>query len=234
MKFTIERSALVAAVAPLKGVVQARNTIPILGYLLISATENGAKFTATDLDLALVEHVAANVENEGAATVPAAKLSEIVRRLPSDSEVKFEARDGQVHIRAGRANVRLPSLNANDFPSLQIGRLPHEFTVEAADLFHTIANVRFAMSADEKRYYLCGVYLHIIGASLRAVATDEITIGDDHPPVRAAFQSRYLTVITDQVGSTIRTELASDPALPAVLRDSEDPRCLFVVMTCRG
>jgi len=178
MKFTIDRSALIKTLGHVQNVVERRNTIPILGNVLISAEDGAVKFAATDLDLEITESVSADIGSGGSATAPAHTLYEIVRKLPDGAEVELalESGDPRVQLKAGRSQFSLPSLSPSDFPVLSAEGLTHSFQIEAKDLARLIDKTRFAISTEETRYYLNGIHLHAQTAEgaalLRAVATD--------------------------------------------------------------
>jgi len=178
MKVTVERTALLRALGHVHRVVERRNTIPILSNLLLRAHDGALNLKATDLDLEVTEAVAAEIGQAGATTVPAYVLYDIVRKLPDGSQVSLEsAGDGtQMVIRAGRSRFTLQALPESDFPDIAAGELPHRFTAPAADIKRLIDKTQFAISTEETRYYLNGIYLHAATGNgettLRAVATD--------------------------------------------------------------
>lgn len=177
MKFTIERAALLKALAHVQSVVERRNTIPILANVRLEGADGALRLTATDMDLAIVERVVAEVAQRHATTVPAHTMYDIVRKLPEGAQVRFEAgADDRVNLIAGRSRFSLPTLPVDDFPVMAEGELPHQFILQAAELKRLIDKTRFAVSTEETRYYLNGIYLHAAhgkgGECLRAVATD--------------------------------------------------------------
>lgn len=177
MKFTIERSALLKTLSHVHSVVERRNTIPILSNVLIEASGDTVALTATDLDLAIVETAAASISEDGATTVPAHTLFDIVRKLPDGSEIEVSKEEsGRLAVKAGRSRFTLASLPREDFPEMTAGDMPHRFTLASEELKRLIDKARFAISTEETRYYLNGIYLHVAdsedGARLRAVATD--------------------------------------------------------------
>lgn len=190
MKFSIERSALVRTLAHVQSVVERRNTIPILSNVRMEGEDSRLRLTATDMDLELVEAVAAAIEAEGAVTVPAHTLYDIARKLPEGADVAFDASGGadSVHVRSGRSRFTLPCLPITDFPVMAGGDLPCRFTIAAGELRNLIDRTRFAISTEETRYYLNGIYLHRAetegAAVLRAVATDghRLAMVDVPPP----------------------------------------------------
>ncbi|TNE61399.1 MAG: DNA polymerase III subunit beta [Alphaproteobacteria bacterium] len=177
MKVTIERNSLLKTLGHVQSVVERRNTIPILSNVMFEADGDTVAMTATDLDIAIVEQTGANVVAPGATTIPAHTLFDIVRKLPDGSEVELSLEDGErLVVKAGRSRFTLACLDKEDFPVMSQGDLPHRFEVAAAELKRLIDKARFAISTEETRYYLNGIYLHVAngedGAMLRAVATD--------------------------------------------------------------
>ena len=178
MRIIIERSNLLKSLSHVHRVVERRNTIPILSNVLLKTEGDGLRLKATDLDLEITETAAAKGEQEGATTVPAHLLYDIVRKLPDGAEVKLATSEdgGQMTISSGRSNFRLQCLPESDFPDITAGTLTHSFTIGAADLARLIERTQFAISTEETRYYLNGIFLHTIESDgdlrLRAVATD--------------------------------------------------------------
>ncbi|MBO1359764.1 DNA polymerase III subunit beta [Acetobacter sacchari] len=178
MKFTAERATLLKALAHIQSVAEKRNTIPILANVLIEARDIRLSLTATDMEIAIVEDIPATIVTPGSVTAPASVLYEIVRKLPDGSEVELDhaGGDAQLDLRAGRFSTRLNALSVDDFPSMVAGDLPHQFKLNSTVLKTLIDRTRFAISTEETRYYLNGIYLHVTdgetGGLLRAVATD--------------------------------------------------------------
>jgi len=178
MKVTLERAELLKSLGHVHRVVERRNTIPILANVLVRAEKAALHLKATDLDLEVVESVPAEVAPAGSTTVPAHMFYEIVRKLPEGSQVVLESSGDRavLTIRAGRSRFTLQTLPESDFPDLAAGDMTHKFSLAAADLKRLIDKTQFAISTEETRYYLNGIYLHAAGsgksATLRAVATD--------------------------------------------------------------
>jgi DNA polymerase-3 subunit beta len=175
MRVTVERSALLKALAHVQSVVERRNTIPILSNVLIETGAAALKLTATDLDLAIVETVDADSVAPGATTVAAHTLFDIVRKLPEGAQVDLNASGGTLTLTAGRSRFQLSTLPREDFPVMTDGELPFGFAIPAVTLRQLIDKTRFAISTEETRYYLNGIFLHVTDEakpSLRAVATD--------------------------------------------------------------
>ena len=178
MKLSIERAALLRSLNHVQSAVERRNTIPILSNVLLSAKDGVLAMTTTDMDLEINESVAAKVAKEGSTTAPAHTLHDIVRKLPdgSDVELTLNSEGTQMTVKAGRSQFKLSCLPTSDFPAIGTGELPANFAVPAADLRALVDRTRFAMSTEETRYYLNGIYLHQAENEgvkvLRAVATD--------------------------------------------------------------
>jgi len=178
MKATIERATLLKGLSHVQSVVERRNTIPILSNVLIEATAEGVlRLMATDLDLQINESVPAAVDQPGATTVSAHTLFDIARKLPEGAQVSLSAADGRMTIVAGRARFSLGTLPRDDFPVIAEGELPTQFEMPAEALKQIIDKTRFAISTEETRYYLNGIFLHVADADgaqpvLKAAATD--------------------------------------------------------------
>ncbi len=178
MKLTIERAALLKALGHVQSAVERRNTIPILSNVLLSADRDRLTFSATDLDMEIIDETLAQVDQPGQITAPAHTLYEIVRKLPEGADVSlsFTGEDPRLTVAAGRSRFNLPVLPAGDFPVMSSEGLSGRIGVDVGDLIRLIDKTRFAISTEETRYYLNGLYLHTVveGGSqkLRAVATD--------------------------------------------------------------
>ncbi len=176
MKATIERATLLKGLSHVQSVVERRNTIPILSNVLIEAGESSIRLMATDLDLQIDETIAAAVDQAGAITVSAHTLFDIARKLPEGSQVQLAAAEGRLTVVAGRARFNLATLPRDDFPVIAEGELPTQFELPATTLKSIIDKTRFAISTEETRYYLNGIFLHVAEDAgkpvLKAAATD--------------------------------------------------------------
>ena len=178
MKFSIERGALLKAVSQAQSVVERRNTIPILANVLIEAEGDTVTFRATDLDIEVLDKVPAMVEKAGATTVSAVTLHEIVRKLPDGALVSISDNSSadRLAVEAGRSNFSLATLPKEDFPVMASSEYSSNFAAPAQMLRRLFDKSKFAISTEETRYYLNGVYMHVAdsegGKVLRCVATD--------------------------------------------------------------
>jgi DNA polymerase-3 subunit beta len=186
MNITIERAALLRSLAHVQSVVERRTTIPVLSNVLLKASGSSLALAATDMDVEIVEDVPAEVARAGSTTAPAHTLYDIVRKLPDGAQVELDCGGDSslLVLRSGRSQFKLGCLPVDDFPQLTGGNLKHRFELTAADLRSLIDRTRFAISTEETRYYLNGIYIHasrtVTGTGpnaadlpvLRAVATD--------------------------------------------------------------
>jgi len=176
MKVTLERNHLLKSLGHVHRVVERRNTYPILANVLLKAADGSLDLRATDLDIEVTESVPAMVGQAGSTTVPAHTLYEIVRKLADGAEVRLETEGEQLLVTSGRSRFHLACLSPDSFPDLKSGSFTHSFSMPAATLRELIERTQFAISNEETRYYLNGIYLHTLevngNPTLRAVATD--------------------------------------------------------------
>jgi DNA polymerase III subunit beta len=178
MKLTIEKTALLKALGHVQSVVERRTTIPILSNVLLRADAGKLSLSATDMDLEIIDAVPARIDRDGRTTAPAHTLYDIVRKLREGSQVELEmiGERNEIVLRSGRSTFTLACLPPEDYPVMTGAELPHHFTLTAAELRGLIDRTRFAISTEETRYYLNGIYVHATKNNevpvLRAVATD--------------------------------------------------------------
>jgi DNA polymerase-3 subunit beta len=178
VQFVIERAHLLKCLGHVQSVVEKRSTIPVLANVKLEAKDDSVALTATDMDIAIADKAPATVKKIGATTVPAHMLYDIVRKLPEGAEVECStSTDGnKMTIRAGQSRFSLGCLPVDEFPVMADGELPYNFVLKNADCLSLIKKPSFAISHEETRYYLNGIYLHASGTGksqmLRAVATD--------------------------------------------------------------
>ena len=156
MQFKIERNNLLKSLSHIQGVVERRNTIPILSNVKIETNEDNIRLTATDMDLALSEIQKANIEEAGSITVPAHTFHDIVRKLPEDNEVhiKYSEGDSTLQITTEKCNFSLPVIEANDFPVIETGDITNSFQIPNKDLLKLFDKSKFAISTEETRVLL--------------------------------------------------------------------------------
>ncbi|MCP4327540.1 MAG: DNA polymerase III subunit beta [Alphaproteobacteria bacterium] len=226
MKLVIERAALLKSLAHVQSVVERRNTIPILSNVLIEARDGRLKLTATDMDLAIVESVAAETPQDGDTTAPAHTLYDIVRKLPDGAQVEFNA-DGdrsQLAIMAGRSSFSLSCLPTEDFPQTDGADFPTEFQLAAEELRGLIDRTRFAVSTEETRYYLNGIYFHCAdgeGTSvLRAAATDGHRLARVEMPLPVGAENMPAVIVPRKAVGELR-KLIDETSEPITVSLSE-------------
>lgn len=225
MKFSIDRAALLRSLNHVQSAVEKRNTIPILSNVMIKAEEGILSLATTDMDMEINESVAANVKDPGATTAPAGTLFDIVKKLPDDSEVEIVLDDSgnQMSVKAGRSNFKLSCLPVADFPELNQGDMPASFSLPANDLRALIDRTKFAMSTEETRYYLNGIYIHAADKDgvkvLRAVATDGHRLARFEMPLPAGAENMpgvilprkavaELRKLVEEAGDAIKIDLS--------------------------
>jgi len=225
MKFVIERTALMKSLAHIQSVVERRNTIPILANVLIDAGDGSLKLTATDMDLAIVERTQADIGQGGATTAPAHTLYDIVRKLPEGAQVELAA-DGdksRLTLRAGRSSFALACLPTEDFPATDSAEFPTEFQLAAEELRALIDRTRFAISTEETRYYLNGIFLHAAGddtKALRAVATDGHRLARVEMPLPAGAEDMPAVIVPRKAVNELR-KLVDETTDPVTVSLSE-------------
>lgn len=210
MKLSIDRAALLRALSHVQSAVERRNTIPILSNVLIKADDGALSLATTDMDMEINESVAAKVSKPGAATAPAATLFDIVKKLPDDTAVSLELdpSGNQMSVKSGRSNFKLSCLPVSDFPEIGQGDLPASFSIPASELRALIDRTKFAMSTEETRYYLNGIYVHAAENAgvkvLRAVATDGHRLARFEMPLPMGAESMPGVIIPRKAVGEIR------------------------------
>ena len=222
MKISIERATLLKAVSQAQSVVERRNTIPILANVLIEAEGDSVSFRATDLDIEVVDKVNAVVERAGSTTVNAVTLHEIVRKLPDGALVNLadDGAAGCLTVEAGRSNFALATLPKEDFPQMASSEYEANFSAPAPVLRRLFDKSKFAISTEETRYYLNGVYMHVAdgdgGKVLRCVATDGHRLARIDADLPAGAESMAGVIVPRKTVNELRKLLDDDEASIAV------------------
>ncbi|SIS82583.1 DNA polymerase III subunit beta [Phaeovulum vinaykumarii] len=222
MKISIERAALLKAMAQAQSVVERRNTIPILANVLIEAEGDSVSFRATDLDIEVVERAPAQVERAGATTVSAVMLHEIARKLPDGALVSLtaDAVAGRLTVQAGRSHFNLATLPREDFPVMASSEYTANFSANAGTLKRLFEKSKFAISTEETRYYLNGVFMHVAtgedGPVLRCVATDGHRLARIDAPLPAGAEDMPGVIVPRKTVGELRKLLDDDEAQIAV------------------
>ena len=223
MKLSIERGTLLKAVAQAQSVVERRNTIPILSNVLIEAEGDTVQMRATDLDIEVVDEAPAQVHAAGSTTVNALMFHDIVRKLPDGAlvELTFDAAAQSMHVSAGSAQFRLPTLPKEDFPVMATAEYTANFTAPAPVLRRLFDKSKFAISTEETRYYLNGVYMHVADQGggdvvLRCVATDGHRLARIDAPLPEGAEEMPGVIVPRKTVGELRKLLDDDAAEIAV------------------
>ncbi|WP_371038877.1 DNA polymerase III subunit beta [Rhodosalinus sp. FB01] len=227
MKISIERGTLLKAVSQAQSVVERRNTIPILGNVLIEAEGDEAKFRATDLDIEVVDRAAAQVQRPGATTVSAVTLHEIVRKLPDGALVTLsdDGASGRLEVEAGRSRFSLATLPKEDFPVMASSEYTANFAAPAPVLRRLFDKSKFAISTEETRYYLNGVYMHVAegedGPVLRCVATDGHRLARIDAPLPDGAEETPGVIVPRKTGGELRKLLDDDAEIAVSVSETQ-------------
>ena len=222
MKISIERATLLKAVAQAQSVVERRNTIPILANVLIEAEGATVSLRATDLDIEVTDKATAMVERAGATTVSAVMLHEIVRKLPDGALVQLidDGAAGRLTVQAGRSTFSLATLPREDFPIMASSEYAVNFSAPAGMLRRLFDKSKFAISTEETRYYLNGVYMHVAtgedGPVLRCVATDGHRLARIDAPLPDGAQGMPGVIVPRKTVGELRKLLDDDETMIAV------------------
>lgn len=173
MDFVIEKAAIASVLDHMRGIVERRNSIPILGNILLSASGGSLKVTATDLDIELVETARCDVQKPGDITAPAHLLYDIVRKLPAGSHIRVRSIEKvQLEVTCARSKFTVPCLPKEDFPQMGALKVDAKFAIGAGELRGLVGKAKMSMSTEETRFYLNGFFMHPEDGSLRIVSTD--------------------------------------------------------------
>ena len=177
MKFTVEKNNLFKSLSHVQSIVEKKNTLPILSNILLEAKDNTLILSATDMDLSIMEKLNCNIIDNGSTTVSAHTLYDIIKKIPESSEIEIISNDGKImSLRAGKSKFSLGCLPKEDFPIIEIEDLENEINIDSQKFLKLLDKTRFAVSNEETRYFLNGIYFHKIEDQksdiLSVVATD--------------------------------------------------------------
>ena len=172
MKFTIQREVFLQPLSQVVGVVERRQTLPVLANFLLVARDGRLSVTGTDMEVELISSVDADISQDGEITVPARKLVDIVRALPDGSKINFSLKDEKATISASRSRFTLATLPAAEFPATDHIETLEDVVLEETALKTLLDKTSFAMANQDVRYYLNGLLMDFRGNKLRTVATD--------------------------------------------------------------
>lgn len=172
MKFSIQREEFLKPLQQVIGVVERRQTLPVLGNVLLNANKKSVRLTATDLEVELQSHVNVAVTETGDITIPARKLLDICRTLPAEAQLDISVKNERALVRSGKSRFTLSTLPATEFPVIDKIKSARKFSMPETALHGLIERTAFAMAQQDVRYYLNGLMLEPVNGTLRAVATD--------------------------------------------------------------
>ena len=178
MDFRVNSTDLVKALSHIHGIVEVRHTLPILSNIIISANDDILSLSSTNLDIFCSDNISAEINKSGITSVSASTFYEIVKRLPngSDIQITLSDEDSTLVLKCGRSKFNLTTISPEDFPKISTDDLSVKFVLSVTELKRMIDKTKFAISNEETRYYLNGVFLHQTQKDsidiLRAVATD--------------------------------------------------------------
>lgn len=221
MKLQTQRNDLLGALQAVIGVVERRQTMPILSNLLLKAENDTLSITATDLELELVTQLPVTVSQPGAITVPARKLLDICRGLPESAEIQIEVKDQRVRVSSGRSKFVLSTLAATEFPFLDEIEGGHSVSLPQSTLKRLLERTQFAMAHQDVRYYLNGLLLVVGPQGIRAVATDGHRLALCDAEVDTGIEeSRQVIVPRKAIVELLRLLAASDEPVRLTLSDN--------------
>lgn len=227
MEFSVFRQVLIRALGHMQSIVEKRATLPILMNVKLEVADD-LILSATNVDLELVEHVAADITLGGKTTVPVQMLYDIVRKLPDDAEINFKQSGDQLVVSSGRAVFRLPTLPAENFPAMAGSNLTTKFQMTTGDLSHLINQTKFAIPTDDVRYHLGGIYFHIADDKLTAVATDAQRMALCAMPAPAGSAEMPAVILPRRVIGEL-SKLLEDATVDDVTVELSDTKARFTV-----
>ena len=172
MKFTISREVLLQPLSHVVGVVERRQTLPVLANFMLVARDGRLTVTGTDMEVELISSVPADISQDGEITIPARKLVDIIKALPDGASIKFSVSEDKATLTAGRSRFTLATLPASEFPATDQVETLENIVVAEASLKKMMDKTSFAMANQDVRYYLNGLLFDFSGQQLRAIATD--------------------------------------------------------------
>ncbi|MCQ2562401.1 MAG: DNA polymerase III subunit beta [Alphaproteobacteria bacterium] len=231
MEFSVFRQVFVRALGHMQSIVEKRAALPILVNVKIEVADD-LVLSATNVDLELVEHVAADITLAGKTTVPVQVLYDIVRKLPDDAEIKFKQEGDQLIVTSGRSVFSLPTLPVDTFPIMAGGNLSTKFQMTTGDLAHLINQTKFAIPVDDVRYHLGGIFFHISDDTgtkcLTTVATDAQRMALCHIPAPAGSAEMPSVILPRRVVGEL-SKLLEDATVDDVIIELSETKARFTL-----
>lgn len=210
MKFTITREQLHQGLTNVAASIPAKTTLPVLSNILVEASKEGLRLSGTDLDIAVSTLIQASVDQEGAITLPAKKLQEIVRELPSGSIRVTSSGEQRVSIESGRAKFKLLGLPREEYPAFPAVKFDGGWRCSSGDLQKLIAHVAFAASTEESRPILNGVHWELRPDRMRMVATNGHRLAKMDIPLKTGVAEEAKLIVPPKALDQIRRLFAAD------------------------
>ena len=195
MNFNIKRSVLLPCLQCVSGNVERRQTLPILSNLLLEIKPNSISLTASDMEVELVVHVEAKLDQTTRLTLPAKKILDICRALPEDSTLEFDIQNEKALIKSGKSRFTLATLPAQEYPVIDITDEAVDFSLSHEKLTNLLTNTQFAMAQQDVRYYLNGLLLEVADKSIKAVATDGHRLAFDETDIKKSSEETRQVII---------------------------------------
>ena len=195
MNFNIKRSVLLPCLQCVSGNVERRQTLPILSNLLLEIKPNSISLTASDMEVELVVHVEAKLDQTTRLTLPAKKILDICRALPEDSTLEFDIQNEKALIKSGKSRFTLATLPAQEYPVIDITDEAVDFSLSHEKLTNLLTNTQFAMAQQDVRYYLNGLLLEVADKSIKAVATDRHRLAFDETDIKKSSEETRQVIV---------------------------------------
>lgn len=195
MNFSIQRETLLKPLQQIVGVVERRQTLPVLGNILVQAEPGKLTLTATDLEVELIAQIGLDIDEQGEVTLPARKLLDICKALPEEAQLEFNIEQDRALVKSGRSRFTLATLPASDFPVIEELKTAQTFTLSQQALKNIIERTHFAMAQQDVRYYLNGLMLELRPDMLRAVATDGHRLALSDTPVETGVEEPQQVIV---------------------------------------
>ena len=195
MNFNIKRSVLLPCLQCVSGNVERRQTLPILSNLLLEIKPNSISLTASDMEVELVVHVEAKLDQTTRLTLPAKKILDICRALPEDSTLEFDIQNEKALIKSGKSRFTLATLPAQEYPVIDITDEAVDFSLSHEKLTNLLTNTQFAMAQQDVRYYLNGLLLEVADKSIKAVATDGHRLAFDETDIKKSSEETRQVIV---------------------------------------
>ena len=220
MRFTISREQLQEGLAAVAASVPAKTTLPVLANILVETTDKGIRLSGTDLDIAVSTEVVADVETQGAITIPAKKLTEIARELPPAPVKLAAAGEQRVTLECGRSRFKLLGLPKDEFPSFPAVRFTESWRVKSGDLQKLITHTSFAVSTEESRPILNGVLWELKPERMRMVATNGHRLAKMELPIASEGAPSSDLIVPPKALDQIRRLFPADEELEIARGDN--------------